>query len=39
MGITFEDKFYGHNYKTDHSFITPGSVLLEVKLLLQKTLE
>ncbi len=22
MGIVFEDKLYGHNYKTDHSFVT-----------------
>ena len=39
MGITFEDKLYGHNYKTDHNFVTPEPVLLEVKSLLQKALE
>ena len=39
MGITFEDKFYGHNYKTDHSFITPEPVLSGVKSLLKKTLQ
>lgn len=38
MGYTFEDKLYGHNYKTDHSFITPKPVLHEVKSLLEKAL-
>lgn len=36
MGITFEDKFYGHSYKTDHNFIIPETLLAEVKRLLQK---
>lgn len=26
MGITFEDKLYGHNYKTDRSFVTSEKV-------------
>jgi diadenosine tetraphosphate (Ap4A) HIT family hydrolase len=38
MGILFEDKLYGHNYETDHSFITPEPVLSEIKSLLKKTL-
>ncbi|KKS81987.1 MAG: hypothetical protein UV58_C0014G0033 [Candidatus Wolfebacteria bacterium GW2011_GWC1_43_10] len=39
MEITFEDKLYGHNYKTDHSFVTPEPVLLEVQSLLKKALD
>ncbi|MBU2578502.1 HIT family protein [Patescibacteria group bacterium] len=31
MGVKFEDKLYGHNYKTDHSFVTPESLLDVVK--------
>jgi hypothetical protein len=27
MGITFEDKLWGHNYKTDHNFKTSTEVL------------
>ena len=27
MNIKFEDKLYGHNYKTDHSFVAPEEVL------------
>lgn len=38
MGSSFEDKLYGHNYETDHSFITPEPVLSEIKSLLKKTL-
>lgn len=38
MGITFEDKLWGHNYKTDHSFITTEELLQEVRLQLKATL-
>jgi len=31
MGIAFEDKLYGHNYKTDHGFKTPPELLLAVR--------
>jgi len=31
MDIVFEDKLYGHNYKTDHSFNTSAELLAEVK--------
>ncbi len=26
MGITFKDERWGHNYKTDHDFVTPDIV-------------
>lgn len=32
MGMTFEDKLWGHNYKTDHAFKTPENVLTGIKL-------
>jgi len=38
MGVTFEDKLYSHNYKTDHSFIIPKPVLLEIQTQLKKVL-
>ena len=31
MDIVFEDKLYGHNYKTDHDFKTSAELLAEVK--------
>lgn len=31
MDTVFEDKLYGHNYKTDHSFKTPHNVLEVVR--------
>lgn len=31
MDVVFEDKLYGHNYKTDHSFKTPPEVLKAVQ--------
>jgi diadenosine tetraphosphate (Ap4A) HIT family hydrolase len=37
-GITFEDKLWGHNYKTDHSFETPEPVLEKIKLLISEAL-
>jgi diadenosine tetraphosphate (Ap4A) HIT family hydrolase len=27
QGLTFEDKRWGNNYQTDHSFVTPPEVL------------
>jgi len=37
-GITFEDKLWGHNYKTDHNFVTPEPVLEKIKSLIIKAL-
>ena len=37
-GITFKDERWGHNYKTDHSFVIPDAVLEKIKNLLTKTL-
>jgi diadenosine tetraphosphate (Ap4A) HIT family hydrolase len=31
MDIVFEDKLYGHNYNTDHSFQTSAELLGEVR--------
>ena len=31
MGVVFEDKLYGHNYKTDHNFQTPAELLAEAR--------
>lgn len=31
MDVTFEDKLWGHNYRTDHSFVTSEELLQEVK--------
>ena len=31
MDIVFEDKLYGHNYKTDHNFKTSVELLNEVR--------
>lgn len=39
MEVTFEDKLYGHNYKTDHSFVTPENVLEGVRKGLQDALQ
>ena len=39
MNMTFEDKLYGHNYKTDHSFVTPEPILLEIQKRLKTALE
>ena len=38
MGIIFEDKLYGRNYKTDKDFITPENVLIAVRDRLAKEL-
>lgn len=37
--IKFEDKLFGHNYKTDHNFITPEPVLEKIRLLITDTLK
>lgn len=37
-GITFQDKLWGHNYKTDRSFKTPDDVLWEIKAKLEQLL-
>ena len=37
-GIKFEDKLWGHNYKTDHSFETPEPVLEKIKLFIIEAL-
>jgi len=39
MGIVFEDKFYGHNYKTDHTFVTSEDLLNAVRDELKKALK
>lgn len=31
MGVIFEDKLWGHNYKTDHDFKTSEEVLNSIK--------
>ena len=31
MGLTFEDKHFGHNYRTDHDFVTSEQLLQEVR--------
>ncbi len=38
-GMTFTDEKWGHNYKTDHNFVTPPEILEKVRLKLQKELE
>lgn len=37
MKIVFEDKLYGHNYKTDHNFQTSPELLDEIKNMLKLT--
>jgi len=34
-GITFTDERWGHNYTTDHDFVTPPEVLYAVRLKLK----
>jgi len=31
MDVEFEDKLYGHNYKTDHTFETPPEILKSIQ--------
>jgi len=38
VGIKFEDKLYGNNYRTDDSFITPQELLQAVRDELKKAL-
>jgi diadenosine tetraphosphate (Ap4A) HIT family hydrolase len=38
MNTTFEDKLYGHNYRTDPEFLTTGELLQEVKSRLKMAL-
>ncbi len=37
-GMSFTDKLWGHNYLTDHNFITPPTVLGTIKDALKKEL-
>ncbi|MEK7078298.1 MAG: HIT domain-containing protein [Patescibacteria group bacterium] len=39
MDIVFEDKLYGHNYKTDHSFVTAEIILNSVRDKLKSELQ
>ena len=39
MGIVFEDKLYGHNYKTDHSFVTTEELWSTVRDKLKEVLK
>ena len=39
MGVTFEDKLWGHNYKTNHSFVTSEELLQEVRNRLKASLK
>lgn len=38
MGINFEDKLYGHNYKTDYNFMIPKELLIKIASLLRNDL-
>lgn len=37
-GTAFEDKLYGYNYKTDHSFICPAEVVEKIRLKIKESL-
>jgi len=37
-GTIFKDPLWGHNYKTDHSFITPPEVLEKIRLRMKECL-
>lgn len=39
MDITFEDKLWGHNYRTDHSFVTTEELLQGVRTKLKAAYE
>jgi len=39
MGIVFEDRLYGHNYKTDHNFVTSEELLSVVRNKLKEALK
>jgi len=38
-GVTFKDARWGHNYKTDHSFVTSPELLEIVRLKMKKSLD
>lgn len=38
MGMTFEDKLYGHNFQTDSTFVMAEKILSEIKTQLKNTL-
>ncbi len=38
-GITFEDKLYGHNYKTDYNFSAPADLIEKIRLRIKEALE
>ena len=33
-GVVFEDTLYGHNYQTNHDFVTPEELLQKIKVAL-----
>ncbi len=37
-GVVFKDELWGHNYKTNKSFVTPPEVLEKIKLQMKETL-
>jgi diadenosine tetraphosphate (Ap4A) HIT family hydrolase len=39
MNMVFEDKFYGHNYKTDHTFVISESLLNAIRDKLKEALK
>lgn len=38
-GVTFTDERWGHNYRTDHDFVTPPEVLEAVRIKLKDELQ
>src|SRR3989344_4781964 len=38
-GVIFEDKLYGHNYKTAHNFSAPVEVVEKIRLKIKEELE
>ena len=38
MGVKFEDKHWGHNYRTDHDFKTPKKVLSAIQDKIKKAI-
>jgi len=37
-GMIFKDERWGHNYRTDHDFVTPNDVLEKIKIEIQKNI-
>ena len=37
-GVTFKDDQWGHNYRTDHTFVTPPEVLEEIRAQMRERL-